>query len=392
MKYTATTCALMILWLAALGCTPNPSVFSAPVPSPTAIPSGGALNVIPTPVRATSAGMVKGKIMPARYARLAFGTSGVVARILVNEGDPVRAGDMLAVLDLKDLELRVKSAQDSLDIAVATLAQAKAPSTREEITAAEAAYEAAVTALAKLQKGPTRDELASQRAEVDKATAALDQAQAAYDRAGGSSNPYIGMMPQALKLQQATSDLEIAEANYNKAIAPDPAEIAQAKSQIAQAEATLAMKKSAPKLEDVALAQARVQQAETGLEQAQAEIKKAKLIAPMAGQVVGIALREGEAIQAGSLAATLVDLSELRVVTTELDEFGVTSIRIGQDVKIAVDALPDELLSGRVVSIVPPQVPIEADDSPFYVATIAIAANNSEIKYGMTVRVDFSIP
>lgn len=389
-KYTFIASAAVILWFVAVGCTPNPSLLSTPLPTPTTISGQGSGSAVTTPVSMSLEGMVKGKIVPVRYARLVFGVSGLVAKILVKEGDRVKAGDTLAELDVRDLNLRVKSAQDSLNIAKATLAQVKAPVTKEEIAAAQAVYESTAVALAKLLQGPTREELTNLKANLEKAQATRDQAQAAYDRIGGSTNPYIGMMPQSLQLQQASLDYEIAQANYTKATIPNPVDVAQAKSQLAQAEAAYTLKKSGPKPEDIALAQARVQQAETALEQAQGEIAKAKLIAPMAGQVVGIMLREGEAVQAGGLAATLVDISELRIETTELDEFGVTSVQIGQPVRITVDALPDKTLDGKVINIVPPQVPLQPDGNPFYVATIALGAQDPALRYGMTVRVDFT--
>ncbi len=390
MRFIFIISAIIILGLLA-SCTPYPSVFSTPVPAHTPIPSGASL-AASTPTSSLPTGMVKGKVAPVRYARLAFSASGVVAKILVREGERVQAGEIIAELDLRDLNLRVKSAQDSLNIAKATLAQVKAPASKEEIAAVQAMYESAAAVLAKLQRGPSREELTALKANLEKAKAARDQAQAAYDRIGGSTNPYIAMMPASLQLQQASLDYEIALANYTKSVTPDAADLAQAKSQLAQAEANYALKKFGAKAEDIALAQARVQQAETALEQAQLDVSKAKIIAPMTGQVIGMQLRPGEPIQAGGLAATLVDLSELRVETTELDEFGVTTVWIGQAVRITVDALPDKTLGGKVVSVVPPQVPLRADDSPFYVATIALDAQDARLQYGMTVRVDFTNP
>ena len=385
MKFVSLTFLLIGIVLA-LGCTPNPSVFSTPVASTS--PAAVAVTASPTPTSTTE--MVKGKVVPVRFARLAFGASGFVGKVFVKEGETVQAGALIAELDLRELNLRVQAAQDQLTIAQASFAQTKALATKEEIAAAQAAYESAAAAYAKLQRGPSPEELVTLKVNMEKAKAARDQAQAAYDRSGGSTNPYIAMLPVSLQLQQATLDFQAAEANYLRSIKPDPADLAQAKSQLAQAEAAYALKKTGARPEDIALAQARVQQAQTALDQAKLEITKARLTAPHDGNVVGIAMREGEIMQAGSLAATLVNLAELRVETTELDEYAVTNVKIGQAVRITVDALPGKTFTGKVVSIMPPQVPLQADGNPFYVATITLDAQDPALRYGMTVRVDFS--
>ncbi len=390
MKHISITSAmLVIMLLTAIGCTPNPSVFSTPVPTPTTV-APAAKTPVPG-VITESIGEVNGRIVPKQFARVAFSTNGMVAKVNVTEGAQVKAGDVLAELDSKDLALQVQAAKDQLQIAQASLAQLKAPATQEDIATAQAVYDSTFVALQAAQRAATKEDLIILKSNLEKAQAQLDQAQAVYDRIGGANNPYIGMMPQSLQLQQATADYQIAEANYYKALSPNPANIAQLVGSLAQADANLRQKKFGPKPEEIAVAQARVQQAQTALDQANAGLAKAKLIAPISGTINGLAMNVGELMQAGSPVALIVDVSELRVETTELDEFGVTAISKGQSVRVTIDALPDKVLNGTVLYIISPALPLDPNQTT-YTATIALETQDSALRYGMNVKVEFIAP
>ncbi len=362
---------LLAVFASGCGTAPTPAAKG----TPTASPSEAAVTA-------------KGSIVPAQYAKLSFSTGGTAVKVNVKEGDKVKAGDVLAQLDTKDLELAVKAAQDNLDLAQKSLTQAKVPASAEEISAAQAAYDSAVAALNRAQRGPTVEELKILKANLEKAKAALDQAQTAYDRAGGASNPYVGMMPTTLQLQSATLDYQIAQANYEKALKLDSTSIEQAKSGVTQAKSTLDLKQKGPRAEDIAVAQVRVQQAQTGLEQAQAALAKAKLAAPFDGTITNVTVRAGELIQPGTPLFTLADLTQLRVETTDLDEFGAARVKIGQPVRIVVNAFTDKTLTGQVTNVASQSVTLSTGDIS-YVVTIALDNQDPELRWGMTVKTEF---
>lgn len=348
-------------------------------PTPSSTPAPNALGAVVT---------AKGEIVPTHFVHVGFGVSGTISQLQVKEGDSVKAGDVLAQLDTKDLELQVKTAQDGLDLAQSTLAQAKTPASTEEITAAQAAYDSALAALTHAQRGPTADDMAILKANLEKAKAALDQAQSAYDRTGGASNPYSGLLPQSLQLQSATLDYQIALANYNKATKLDSTAIDQARAGVTQAKATLDLKQKGPRPEDIAVAQVRVQQAQTALEQAQAALAKAKLIAPFDATITDVTPRVGEMVQAGAPLVTLADLSQLRVETTDLDEFGTARVKVGQAARITVNAFSDKTLGGKVTDIAQQSVTLATGDIS-YVVTLALDKQDPELRWGMTVKVEF---
>ncbi|HZQ09738.1 MAG TPA: efflux RND transporter periplasmic adaptor subunit [Anaerolineae bacterium] len=403
----------------------------APTPTPAAAPPSALSEALVT---------AKGEVVPEEYARVAFDIGGTVEKISVKEGDEVKAGDVLAQLDTTDLQLQVKNAQDALALAQATLIQTKTPATAEEIAAAQAAYDSALAVLNRTKQGPTADELAAAQAaynsaltayntakngptgedlqilqsQLAKAKAAVDQAQAAYDRIGGASNPFNAATPQALALQQATQDYQIALSNYNKAIHPDATTVAQAQANLAQAQsnlqklkdspraediaqaqaqvdsakATLDLKKKGARLEDIDVAQKHVDQAQTGLEQAQAQLEKATLKSPLDGTVTYIAIREGELAQPGAPVVTVADLTNLKVQTTDLDEFGAAKVQLGQPVKIRVNAFTDKTLNGKVSQIADQSVLLASGDVS-YPVTIILDQQDPSLRWGMTVKVEF---
>ncbi len=435
--------ALVILFLATI------SLF--------AIACGGVST--PTPAAtavAVSAAVItaKGEVVPETYTRVAFNVGGTVAQIPVKEGQEVKKGNTLAILDTSDLQLQVKTAEEALALAEASLVQAKTPASAEEIAAAEAAYNSALAGLERAKKEPTADELAAAQAAYNsavsgyssavvalnrakngptkeeleilqstlaKAKAALDVAQAAYDSIGGATNPFGAQTPQALQLQQATQDYQIALANYNKTVNPDATTVAQAQAAVAQANAQVAQTKSAlqklqdqPNAQDIAQAQAqvdsakaqldlkkkgaraedirvaeiRVEQARTGVEQAKAALAKATLVAPMDGTITDIAIREGEIAPAGQPVFTIADLSNLKIQTTDLDEFGAAKVKVDQLAKIRVNAFTDKTLSGHVTEIADQSVVLASGDVS-YPVTILLDSQDPELRWGMTVKVEF---
>ena len=105
---------------------------------------------------------------------LAFQTSGTVTEVLVKEGDTVQAGQALARLDDRNLQLQVASARSGLESAQARLAQAQQGNAKaEDIAAAEAQLASAQANYDKIAKGPTAADLASAQAAVRSAPGGL---------------------------------------------------------------------------------------------------------------------------------------------------------------------------------------------------------------------------
>lgn len=112
---------------------------------------------------------------------------------------------------------------------------------------------------------------------------------------------------------------------------------------------------------DVAVAntkasQAGLDQARAGLQEAQDNLKKTRIIAPIAGRVTRLAVEVGEVAVPGTfsrdvgLLMTIADLSVI-LAKVQVDETDVVRLADGDSVEIAIDAFPDTTFVGRVTKI-----------------------------------------
>ncbi len=344
-----------------------------------------------------------GNVAPNRQVVLTFRTPGQVAAILVEEGQNVRAGDVLARLDTAELELAVRQAEVNVRAAEARLRQLRRPGTPAEVAAAEAALRSAQENLARVKAGPSPEEIAAARAQVEAAEAALQrllagpdeaqvaqakatlaqaeaalrQAQAAYDAV--AHRPDVAMLPQALQLEQATIEYERAKAAYEQALkgpseeqikqaraqveqaratlkrlleSPTPADIAAAEAQVAQAEANLKRLTEGASPDEIAAQEAQVEQARLALEQARLNLQGAEIRAPFDGTVVALGAKEGEVVSAATPVVTLADLSRFELEVT-VDEMDIALVEAGDPVTITLDAYRDTPMRGTVIYVAP---------------------------------------
>ncbi len=385
-----------------------------------------------------------GTVVPERWANLSFEIGGLLAHLAVREGDFVEEGTLLARLESEDLEFQAAQAEAALGTAQARLTQLQAGARPEEIAAAEEEVrtaQAAVTAaqsqlataeaglkaaqarlkaaqaeLARVQAGSREEEIREAKANMMKAEDAMALAQTEYDKVSWQSG--VGVTLEALALQQATLDYEIAKARYEAllngatgeeiAIATAGVDEARAgvevartqveaayaqvegkRALVAQARANLNLLKAGASAEEIAVAQAQVDEAQTVLDQAQADLKDASLIAPFTGTVGTVYFREGEQVAAGQPLIVFGDLTHLRIETTDLRETDVAKVKIEQEVQITLDALPGQVMSGRV-SRISPMATVEKG-STNYTAIIEIDDPDPRLRWGMTAYVDITV-
>ncbi len=309
-------------------------------PTPTAVAGG---------LRAAASEQVvaEGRVVPVKGAALSFPTAGVVTQVPVALGDRVPAGALLAQLDTRQLDLQVIQAAAQLAEAQAKLDLAKRGPTPEDLAAAQQDVTSAQAQYDDLLH-PTPSDLAVLKADVDKAKAALDQAQAAYDRVGGDTNPQAGMLPQREQLQSAYIDYQKAQQLYNSKLNPTDAEVQKARAAIATAKSALA--KLQPTADDVAAAQAAVNAAQAARDLAAEQVKDAKLVAPFAGAVTALDIHAGEYAAAGTVVVQLADTSNWQIETTDLTELNIVGVKVGAPVRMTFDAIPGLELTGRVTN------------------------------------------
>jgi multidrug efflux pump subunit AcrA (membrane-fusion protein) len=112
------------------------------------------------------------------------------------------------------------------------------------------------------------------------------------------------------------------------------------------------------------------------------------LVAPYAGTVTGILVRDGDTVLAGTTVATVADLSRLLIETTDVDEYLISRLRPDQSVTVTIDALDRRELRGHVRSVaLEPQTSNTGDAQ--YPVTIELEGTPSELRAGMSARLTF---
>jgi len=279
-----------------------------------------------------------GNVSAPQAVALTFQTTGRVAAVNVQVGDTVKQGQVLLTLETADLDLAVRTAQANLDSAQANLDSAKAKNAANPQQALAA------------------------KAAVDKADAAARQAQAAYDRIGGASNPSISMTSQALTLQQATDDYNSALANF---------------------------KVTTASIDDTALrtAQAQLDAAHVAFEQAQNNLAKTKLVAPFDGVVATVNYSAGDTVGTNA-AVNIVNLSNLQIQVT-VAEVDLPKIKIGESAQVTLDALPGKTYTGQVTKLSP--VGTITQGVVNYPVTVAIMNADGAVVPGMTANLAVTV-
>jgi len=330
----------------------------------------------------------RGVVVPLRWTQQSFPLSGQLAAITVRPGETVSAGQILATLDTEDLELQVQLAQSDLDLQMANLARLQKGPSEAELAAVQASCDAAVAAYDRLQAGLSPEEMTIAEADLKRSEIALQRAQAAYDAI--SNLPNIGARPESVQLQLATIDYQRAKAIYELEVArPDKASLKQAESLVASTKAQLdALQESTP-LSDIEATQAGVSRARANLARAQLTLEQATLSAPFDGTVTSVIDAQPTAmIPAGTTVLTVADLSQLQIETTDLDEWGVAHIALGQTVELVVPGLANRSLDGRL-TFVSSEPTTTSGGAVFYKAIVVLDEDDPDLLWGMTVQVHF---
>jgi len=304
-----------------------------------------------------------GSLAPHSQVSLAFETGGRVAEVLVEEGQPVKAGQPLARLEADELGLQLTQVEAALAAAKAQLAQLTASPRPEDVAikkanlqAMQAQVSAAVANHDEAAGGADAAQITAAQAQVASAQAQQKVARDVYDRA-----PLGTREEQArYSLHAADVALAAAQAQLDKLLAgADPelvraaqANVSAAAAQRDVAQAQLDLLLAGSREEQVQAAQAAVDQAGVAVDQARLRLKKATLATPMDGTVTSLRIEPGEWVSPGQPVIVLSDLAALEV-DVNLDETDVAQVMVGQDARLTVDAFPGVELAGEVTTIAP---------------------------------------
>jgi len=274
---------------------------------------------------------------------LRFDSVGIVDRVYVQANQRVQDGDVLAQLEMTDLERAVQQATLALEQATLNRDILTKPVADEDVELARLNVQSAAQALEVARIG-------KQTAHAD-ADAMIVQAQRAREQA---YNDYSKQQNEDArsKFENAEEQEYIARKNAEVTEEQAQAQWLAAYNRYEQAVESLRKLEEGPDEQQIRQTELQIEQAQLNLEQAQAQLDGARLTAPFAGQIAVVNVQEG--IQAPTTAAafTLVDDSQFYMDVT-VDEIDIGKIRIGQTAKVTLDAYPSSVISGVVESIAP---------------------------------------
>ena len=282
--------------------------------------------------------------------------TGHVARVLVQDNQPVKQGEVLVELDDHDVLTRLASA-------------------RADLAAAQAQLHAAQTQLAVITKSAA-SELVVARAGVAQASAnqgsshaAIDQAQAEVTAAAARAELATTDFDRAARLFNADS---VSQAQYDTAkatLAEANAALAQARARLASARASsfstasgtesargrlLAAQAAPEQIEaqeaQVELAAARVAQAQAEVDQAELNLSYTKVTAAVAGVVSRRAVEIGQTAAPDRPLLALIPLDDTWVVAN-FKEDQIARMKAGELARVSVDTFAQRELVGHVDSL-----------------------------------------
>ena len=271
-------------------------------------------------------------LYPTNQANVMPKISAPVKRVLVNRGDHVRAGQLLAELESSDLA-------------------ASANESQQQYQQTEAQYQA-------LTGATVPEDRAKAQADVQSAQQTFDAAKKLYDNR-------VELQREGALAQKLVDDAKVA--------------MVQAQSQLETAKRHLEALSQVGQRESIRAAQAQVDAAKAHYENAAVQLSYARIVSPITGVVADRAVYPGEIAASGSPMISIVDISQV-VARANVPVKEAEAIRVGRPARIAG---PEGDLPGTV-TVVSPAV----DPSTTTVEVWVKLANPGErLKPGGTVHV-----
>lgn len=263
-------------------------------------------------------------------------TGGRIAKILVEEGDFIRAGDVLVQMDVVQLNAQKREAEAQLRRAEIGIETANAL-----VTQAQAQGRAAA--------------------------ASVEQAQAVADAARTRLNRSEQLVRSNAISQQTLDDDRANERQTTAGLASAQASLAAAQAGVSSAEA------------QVVDAGAAVEAARASIDSITASINDATLSAPRDGRIQYRVAQEGEIVASGGRILNLVDLGDV-YMTFFLPTSQAGRVQVGSEVRLVMDAAPE--------LVIPASVSYVADVAQFTPKTVETADEREKLMFRVRARVN----
>jgi HlyD family secretion protein len=274
-----------------------------------------------------------GKVTPITKVEVKSKASGIVKKLMVEYGDTVKKGQLLAQLDKDEIQAQVDQSHAALQAAEASLASSEADSERAMVDA----------------EGPDVPLLKRQ-----------------YERA-------VEMAKDGVVSESA---LDEADRNYKMALN---------KQNVAKAQVTVLKAK-------IRQAEAEVAKDKANLAQLEEQLSYTDIVSPIDGIVLSRDVEIGDAVSSilvlgssATLVMTLGDTSQV-YVKGKVDESDIGKVYLGQPARIKVESFKDKTFYGKVTKISP--MGVEKDNVTTFEVRVSINNPGGELKAEMTANAE----
>ncbi|HYF82152.1 MAG TPA: efflux RND transporter periplasmic adaptor subunit [Clostridia bacterium] len=329
--------------------------------------------------------------------------SGRIKEIKVQEGQMVRAGSLLAVIDTPENQVKAEQSEISVESAENELARTAEGNREEEINIQRALVQQGEAAARQVQNavkqvdatvGQAEQNLKSSQETFTLKKDQYDDIKVLFDTGAATEqdlkNAEYAMNTALNALESAKHSVESAKAQ----LSGSKAQLDGANAQLAASQEKLRLLINGATERSISASEYGVAQAEKGLELTKLVLDKSKVSAAKDGIIETVNFSEGEYVGLGSPLMTITDQSNLWV-KIYVPEKALPSLKLGKQVSIKSDYIKGREIKGQIIYISP-----EAEFTPINIVTkedrmklvfavkVKIMDNLDSIKPGMLLDVN----
>jgi len=297
---------------------------------------------------------------------VSFQIAGRVTEVLAVEGQPVKAGEVLARVAADEFKERVHQIEAALDAAVSQVRQQektiqlRRDTVEGQIAQARSQAEASRVVAERVREGSRPQEIRVAEAELSQAEAVLVQRRSDYERISGLVKEGVVAKAQLDAAEAALRSAESARdaSSQRLALSKEGArrqDIAEAQAQLERAQAGVNVAEAGRRDVDVqiaalASAQAMEKQLRSQLETVKTQLSYTEIRSPMNGVVLTKNVEAGEFVNPGTPVVTIANIDELWM-NIYIPETQTGLVKLGQEVRVSVDSFPKEAFMGKITFV-----------------------------------------
>jgi HlyD family secretion protein len=250
---------------------------------------------------------------------------GRILTLTVDEGDDVKAGQLIATIDSQDLA------------AARQAAEATAASQRYKLQGA--------TDTERQTLGGTSSQVTNAEAQLRSAQAALVQAQAQYEHQDADTSRTVALAAQGIMSYQSRDEAATALQAAKAAVDSARANVGAAEASLKVAIANTIQAQAAAKT--VSATRGDMENAKALLDQAQVQLGYAQVVSPISGKVNVRAARQGEVVAATTPIVTITDLTQTWIYAP-LPETEADAVQLGDSLRVVMPS--GATIQGKVIA------------------------------------------